>query len=119
MNSFPWIGPHKGDLTLGGGPCLQYGSSHRRDHLAIFVQGNDEKGTQPLLSQQSCGTIHGDMSQKMICQQLGISRTRLETQPGCGHQTALHQVAKRVIKMAMKKRHQSTCKLARRITKAE
>ena len=67
----------------------------------------------------------------MVCQQLGISRSQLhvwlkrdklglglQTQPGRGRKTALHPVAKRVIRMATEKRHQSTRKLARRLTKA-
>ena len=75
--------------------------------------------------------VHGGMSQKMVCRQLGISRSQLhvwlkrdrqglglQTKPGRGRKTELHQVAKRVIKMAAQRLHQSTRKLARRLTKA-
>ena len=59
----------------------------------------------------------------MVCQQLGISRSQLhvwlkpdqrglglQTHPGRAHKTAMHPMAKGVMKMAAEKRHQSTRK---------
>ena len=85
----------------------------------------------PSFRSKAVGMVHGGMSQKSVCQQLDISRSQLhvwlkrdklglglQTMPGRGRKSALHPVAKRVIKMAAEKRHQSTRKLARRLTKA-
>ena len=35
-------------------PSRQYRLNHRWGHFVFFVQGNDEKGMQPLLWQSSC-----------------------------------------------------------------
>ena len=69
--------------------------------------------------------LHGGRSHK----QLSVSRSQLHvwlkrdqhglglhTQPVHGRETVLHPAAKRVMKMGLKKRLQSTRKLSRRIT---
>ena len=52
-------------------------SSHHLGQLVVFVQGNDEKGKQILISQRAVGMVHCGMIQKVVCQQLGISRSQL------------------------------------------
>ena len=75
--------------------------------------------------------VRGGMRPTNVSKQLSISRTQLylwlkrdklgqglASQPGRGRKSTVHPVAKRVIKMATGKRHQSTRKLSRRLTKA-
>ena len=73
--------------------------------------------------------ILAGMSQKEVCERLGISRSQLQVwlktekagkglkgKPGRGRKSTVHPVAKRVIAMSVTKRCQSTWKLAKRLS---
>lgn len=85
----------------------------------------------PALRNRAVGMVFAGQSPKSVGKQLGISRAQLHVwlrrakageelvnKPGRGRKPSLHPVAKRVIALAANKRHQSTRKLAFRLTRA-
>ena len=133
--------PPMGDLRPSTTPMRGYDPGqllaevkYRQSFLA-YLSGRKPvtmgKEYSPGFRNRAVGMVFAGQSLKSACSQLNISRTQLcnwvkraragdnlLNKPGCGRKPSLHPVAKRVIAMAATKRHQSTRKLAKRLTAA-
>ena len=85
----------------------------------------------PELRNRAVGMVVAGKKQHIVCKQVGVTPSQLSrwvararagksllNQPGRGRKSEMHPVAKRVIAMAANKRHQSTRKLASRLSRA-